>query len=165
MNALDWTRDVCERCSEIIEMPGDGSASPHVCIHDFIPWSQLREAGVARREMSALQASTHVATPLCSDVDLPARTGPFEPGRPPPLVLVGDLLLWTREDLLAVAGVGGRTVEAIVRWLERVGLQLAPHDGMALHLIGLSAWWMTYGPFAGYVGEDFVESTGRRRGE
>ena len=158
MNAVDWTRDICERCLRVIEMPDDGSESAHVCVHDYVPWRQLYQTGIRRRALRNIQAYAprlgRVAVPAgpvtiwglsiehFDDIDSPDRMGPFEPATPPPPVLVSDLLLWTREDFLDVPGVGPRTVAAIERWMARHGfrLQERDHGALRIHLAGVAAW-------------------------
>lgn len=138
---VDWGRDICSRCHLVITMPADGGCSTHVCVHDPVPWESIANSGVraaALRSigMYALRLGFIYATrerpevypELGSLLNSPLREGPFEPASPPPPVLMGDLLLWTEQDLLALPDVGPQTLRAIRSWLAEQGYTLARRD-------------------------------------
>ena len=161
--AVDYGRDICGRCHSVIAMPGDGSESPHVCLYAPVPWRRLwLEAGIKQhilrlmaghavrfgnaRIASRFFRPEHAVecpvaayipdhTPLAGASE---REGPFEPGCPPPPVLMSDLLLWSREDFEAVDSVGRRTLEKLEGWLRSHDLELASRDreAVVVHLVG-----------------------------
>lgn len=143
MSAHDW-RDICARCHAIVDMPPDGSAADHLCPHDFVTIEMLRErVGLARPAAHSLK--DHVldlgeAARLVDPVIPPAaldvrRTGPFLPASPPPICFVCDLLLWTRQDLLALPNVGRHSLKRITSWLARYGHTLAERDEVAFRAV------------------------------
>ena len=139
---FEW-RDVCERCSDVIEMPLDGTPPKHLCLTDPIPWDLLmkRDLGIAsllastrryRLEYGAPVDTQILSSPNTLHADDPSQTGPFAPGEPPRLILIRDLLLWSRSDLLALPTVSPAVVRMIEHWLADHGLALAPPYGNVL---------------------------------
>ena len=156
--SVDYDHDVCARCHRVIDLPGDGSPSSHVCVHDLVPWRRIRREArfpapalrrLARTMVRFDQARDPVYGTVSVDGDVtvpdlsslvgdPRREGPFEPACPPPPVLMSDLLLWSREDLTAVDEVGQKLVDRLEAWLQSHGLELARRDvdGTIAHLAG-----------------------------
>ena len=132
---IDYGRDICDRCELVIEMPPDGGPSAHLCIHDPIPWDDLFAMnphlgqGVSAIRMNRLVdgRALRILDRSSDELDS-ARTGPYPPGTTPAAVLVGDLLLWTIDDLHALPGVGRGTIAMLQTWLMRGGYMLRHRD-------------------------------------
>lgn len=143
MNAHDW-RDICAQCHAIVEMPLDGSAADHLCPLDVVTIATLRER-VGLTDLAAYSLKDHIldlgeAVRLVDPVMPPAaldvrRTGPFLPASPPPICFVGDLLLWTRQDLAALPNVGRHSIKRIMSWLARYGYTLAERDHVVFRTV------------------------------
>lgn len=144
MTSHDW-QDVCDRCLAILAMPRDGSAPDHLCLFDELTLRALRrEVGLTIDAARGLKEHVvylgrswrWVGDPrYYNDSEDPHeswRTGPFLPGSPPPIRFVSDLLLWTRQDILAVPNVGRRSLKRIEVWLARYGYTLPERDRAAL---------------------------------
>lgn len=141
--SYDW-KDICDRCRAVVEMPLDGTAAKHLCLIDPVPWKEIqkkrrRTAGVevafdGLESYYLDQGRAQRARSVLQDIepDSPSQMGPFAPGSPPRPRLVGDLLLWSRRDLLSVRGVGRTTVDLIESWLSEHGLTLRKNSSKDL---------------------------------
>ena len=154
MAAVDYLRDVCTQCLTVITMPSDGGPSKHLCIHDEIPWGDLVRDRVLTQSIAeflpVILMNTIGDSLALFDADLDdvrrwaaakgrpidddqvladlRQTGPFEPGSPPVLRKVSDLLTWSATDLLAIGGIGLRTITKLQRWLVARGHELVARD-------------------------------------
>ena len=131
--SVEW-RDICDRCHEVFDFEDDGLTSRHLCLKAEVTDDMLRAAGLRQASLSALRGSVDTSTTAAElllerRVADPRRMGPFEPGTVPPVVLVADLLAWTRQDIQALPFVGPRSIEKFEAWLARYGHALRrSHD-------------------------------------
>ena len=143
---FEW-RDICERCSDVIEMPLDGTPPKHLCLTDPIPWDELmkRDPGISsllvairhcRLERGVVPSVTVQEALGFVDPEGPFQMGPFAPGQPPRPVTIGDLLLYSRTDLCSLLNAAGAETHASVavveKWLAEYRLTLAPRNGLVL---------------------------------
>ena len=139
--SVEW-RDICDQCHEVFDFEDDGVTSRHLCLKAELTEAMLRAAGLRKPALAVLRQfyiaddvpvwlgenADSAADALYPLIDDPRRMGPFEPDAAPPIVLVSDLLAWTREDLASLPGVGGGAVGKLEDWLRRHGHTFRSRD-------------------------------------
>lgn len=169
--SFDW-QDVCERCRMVVEMPLDGTAAKHLCLADRVPWEDLLLEDADLEEIHTLELhrgvrqNASVASIENIDADAPSQMGPFAPGTPPRPRLVGDLLLWSRANLIELM-IRRKTVKVIEDWLLEYGLSLASRSPRLLQSFLRTQFAARYEALpppretlGGYTPEDFNGGTG-----